>query len=102
MWQLESLHPLHDPAMDSGVQSLVTLRARRVEIERIAGPAGIVALLRELLLAQLEGAGDLESLHDAQKEGAGILRQLVGELAPEGVEIELRADDQRGHSRPAL
>src|SRR6185312_15389728 len=101
-FRLQLLQSLRDSPMKRRIQRLIALASRSMEIERVTRALGIVALRGELLLAQLEGAGDFECGHDPQKYGAGILRQFFAQLAPQSREVEFRAYDQRGHSRAAL
>lgn len=80
---LELLLPLHDPLEKPGIEWLVSLQPHRSAVEQITRPSGIVPLRGELLLPGLEGAGDLETSHDQQEHGTGIIRQLLAKLMPE-------------------
>src|SRR6516225_7327609 len=102
-------HSASDPQLP-GLQARVQLSVERhirptcgiIDVERIAYTCGVVALERELLLAQLEGAGELERAHDAHEERPRIVGQAGGEGAPQLCEFEALRRDQRRHAGTAL
>src|SRR5262245_24036508 len=94
------------PGLEPGVQLLIQRHVRVtyaiVDVERIAHAPGVIALERELLLAQLEGAGELERAHDAQEERPGVVREARAERAPQIAEIEARTCNHRCHAGATL
>ncbi len=79
---LEPFQPLDDPLVEAGVKPLVSPPWSAVEVERICDPAGVVALIGELLLSLLECAREIERRHDAQKKRTGVVEAAVRPLRP--------------------
>src|ERR1700724_4073347 len=103
-----SLVPLQ--AQLAGLQAQVACRIERqvalsggiIQIEGIADARRVVSLRSELLLAQLEAAGDLQRADDAQEHRSRVGWQLPAERAAQLRRIEAVFDHHGGHAGAAV
>src|SRR5262249_27499947 len=88
-------HPGEQARMELRIERHVCVAHRIIQIQRIAHSGGVIPLLCELLLAELEGAGELDGSHDADNDGPGIGGQALEERTAELGEVEVLLRHER-------
>jgi len=71
-----------------GIERDVLVAFPIVDVNGVANSRGVIALERELMLAQLEGTGELDGCDDAKEERPGVGGQALLQGAAQRGEIE--------------
>src|SRR5262249_2103703 len=90
------------PSVQPLIQRHVRVTRAIVDVQGIAHTPKVIALECELLLAELEGARELERAHDAQEERPGIVREARDERAPQIPEVEAGTRNHCCHAGATL